>query len=58
MATRRALVRIGLNVGLAAFVVGLLLDVEPAKMLGTPVLGLAILLGIATNLPAIGAREA
>lgn len=36
----------GVNIGLAAFIIGLLSEVEALKMIGTPVLGAALLWGI------------
>ncbi len=47
------LVFAGLNIGVAIFVVGLLAESAPLKQTGTPIMGLAILLAIATALPAL-----
>ncbi|MGE3856449.1 MAG: hypothetical protein AB7G21_05790 [Dehalococcoidia bacterium] len=44
----------GLNLGLIAFLAGLLLDSSPLKHAGTPVLGIALLVGIAGNFMALG----
>ena len=38
----------GVNVGLAIFIVGLVLDAAILKRIGTPIMGLALLLGLAT----------
>ncbi len=47
------LVFAGINVGLPIFIVGLLAESAPLKQVGTPIMGLAILLAIATALPAL-----
>lgn len=47
------LVFIGINVGLPLFLAGLLLENGPLKQSGTPLIGLAILLAIATGIPAL-----
>jgi len=44
----------GLNLGLIAFLAGLLLDTAPLKHAGTPVLGIAILVGVVANFMALG----
>lgn len=43
----------GINVGLPLFLLGLLLENAPLKQSGTPLIGLAILLAIATGIPAL-----
>ena len=51
----------GVNLGLVGFVVGLIADTPVMKRISTPVMGLAILLGLltaATRLRGIGATEA
>ncbi len=47
------LVFVGINVGLPLFLAGLLLENAPLKQSGTPLIGLAILLAIATGIPAL-----
>jgi hypothetical protein len=47
------LVFAGINVGLPLFLAGLLLESAPLKQSGTPLIGLAILLAIATGIPAL-----
>lgn len=47
------LVFVGLNAGIAVFVVGLLAESAPLKQVATPVMGVAILLAVATALPAL-----
>lgn len=47
----------GLNLGLAGFLVGLLLDSAPFKHASTPVLGLAILVGVVANVMALGGGD-
>lgn len=44
----------GLNLGLIGFVAGLLMDSAPIKQVSTPVLGLAILVGVVANVMALG----
>jgi hypothetical protein len=44
----------GLNAGVTLFVIGLILDSVVLKRVGTPILGLALLHGIATNFMALG----
>jgi hypothetical protein len=51
----------GVNLGLVAFVIGLIVDAPVIKRISTPVMGLAILLGLltaATRLRGVGAKEA
>jgi len=43
----------GINIGLPLFLLGLLLENAPLKQSGTPLIGLAILLAIATGIPAL-----
>ena len=45
----------GVNLGLIGFLAGLLLESAPLKHASTPILGLAILAGVAGNLMALGA---
>ena len=47
------LVFVGINVGLPLFLAGLLLENAPLKQSGTPLINLAILLAIATGIPAL-----
>jgi len=47
------LVFVGLNAGFAVFIVGLLAESAPLKQTGTPIMGLAILLAVATGIPAL-----
>ncbi|TAK73341.1 MAG: hypothetical protein EPO16_12795 [Dehalococcoidia bacterium] len=47
------IVFVGLNAGLAVFVVGLLAESAPLKQVATPVMGGAILLAVATGIPAL-----
>lgn len=47
------LVFVGLNAGVAVFIVGLLAESAPLKQTATPIMGGAILLAIATALPAL-----
>lgn len=47
------LVFAGINLGLPLFLVGLLLENAPLKQTGTQIMGLAILLAIATAIPAL-----
>ena len=51
------LVFAGLNLGIMGFVIGLLLDSTPFKHSSTPVLGLAILLALATSFGPLGKSE-
>lgn len=44
----------GLNLGLIGFLTGLLLDSGPIKQAATPVLGIAILVGVVANVMALG----
>ena len=44
----------GVNLGLIGFLTGLLMDSAPIKQVATPVLGIAILVGVAGNLMALG----
>jgi hypothetical protein len=51
----------GVNLGLVAFVIGLIADAPVIKRISTPVMGLAILIGLltaATRLRGVGAKEA
>ena len=50
----------GLNVGVAGFLVGLLLESAPLKQTFTPILGVSLLIGIAAYFVALGrgTREA
>lgn len=43
----RQLVFWGMNLGLLVFVVGLVGELEPLKMIGAPVMGVSLLLGLA-----------
>lgn len=52
-ATVDHIVFIGLNSGLAVFLVGLLAESAPLKQIATPVMGGAILLAVATGIPAL-----
>lgn len=52
-ATIDHLVFAGLNIGVAIFIVGLLAESAPLKQTGTPIMGLAILLAVATGIPAL-----
>ncbi|TAJ19678.1 MAG: hypothetical protein EPO65_05890 [Dehalococcoidia bacterium] len=47
------IVFVGLNAGLAVFLVGLLAESAPLKQTATPIMGGAILLAVATALPAL-----
>ena len=44
----------GVNLGLIGFLAGLLLDSGPIKQVATPVLGIAILVGVVGNVMALG----
>lgn len=44
----------GVNLGLIGFLAGLLMESAPLKQVSTPILGIAILVGIAGNLMALG----
>ena len=52
-ATIDHLVFAGLNAGIAVFIVGLLAESAPLKRVATPIMGGAILLAVATGIPAL-----
>ena len=56
-ATHR-IILLAVNFGLALFLIGLVSDTTILKQIGTPIMGLALLYGIATYFQSLGSSQA